>query len=141
MTTLNDQRMEAKTLFEDYKGVSDTFSEMNSTRTIINELNSKLGPLKRKYEFVGDNKAPNPKDGTVASMKKKFIDAHMKTAEVYAELSSAKKLHVGCVVVKDNTIIGKAKLLIETLLQQFRRQSHLQLHNLSRGVINAIILA
>ena len=75
MTTLNDQRMEAKTLFEDYKGVSDTFSEMNSTRTIINELNSKLGPLKRKYEFVGDNKAPNPKDGTVASMKKKFIDA------------------------------------------------------------------
>jgi dCMP deaminase len=39
-------------------------------------------------------------------MKKKFIDAHMKTAEVYAELSSAKKLHVGCVVVKDNTIIG-----------------------------------
>jgi dCMP deaminase len=39
-------------------------------------------------------------------MKKKFIDAHMKTAEVYAELSSAKRLHVGCVVVKDNTIIG-----------------------------------
>lgn len=39
-------------------------------------------------------------------MKQKFIDAHMKTAEVYAELSSAKRLHVGCVVVKDNTIIG-----------------------------------
>ena len=39
-------------------------------------------------------------------MKKKFIDAHMKTAEVYAKLSSAKRLHVGCVVVKDNTIIG-----------------------------------
>jgi dCMP deaminase len=39
-------------------------------------------------------------------MKQKFIDAHMKAAEVYAELSSAKRLQVGCVIVKDNTIIG-----------------------------------
>lgn len=39
-------------------------------------------------------------------MKQKFIDAHMQTAEVYAKLSSAKRLQVGCVVVKDNTIIG-----------------------------------
>ncbi len=39
-------------------------------------------------------------------MKRKYIEAHMKSAEVYAELSSAKRLHVGCVVVKDNTIIG-----------------------------------
>lgn len=39
-------------------------------------------------------------------MKTKFIEAHMKAAEVYAELSSAKRLHVGCVIVKDNTIIG-----------------------------------
>ena len=39
-------------------------------------------------------------------MKQKYIEAHMKTAEVYAELSSARRLHVGCVVVKDNTIIG-----------------------------------
>ena len=39
-------------------------------------------------------------------MKQKFVDAHMKVAEVYAELSSAKRLHVGCVIVKDNTIIG-----------------------------------
>jgi dCMP deaminase len=30
----------------------------------------------------------------------------MKAAEVYAQLSSAKRLQVGCVVVKDNTIIG-----------------------------------
>lgn len=30
----------------------------------------------------------------------------MKAAEVYAELSTAKRLHVGCVIVKDNTIIG-----------------------------------
>ena len=30
----------------------------------------------------------------------------MKAAEVYAELSSAVRLHVGCVIVKDNTIIG-----------------------------------
>jgi dCMP deaminase len=36
----------------------------------------------------------------------KFITAHMKVAEVYAELSSAIRLKVGCVIVKDNTIIG-----------------------------------
>ena len=30
----------------------------------------------------------------------------MRAAEVYAQLSSAKRLQVGCVVVKDNTIIG-----------------------------------
>lgn len=39
-------------------------------------------------------------------MKGKFIDAHMKASEVYAQLSSAKRLQVGCVAVKDNTIIG-----------------------------------
>ena len=39
-------------------------------------------------------------------MKYKFVDAHMKAAEVYSQLSSAKRLQVGCVVVKDNTIIG-----------------------------------
>ena len=39
-------------------------------------------------------------------MKEKFIQAHMKAAEVYAELSTATRLHVGCVAVKDNTIIG-----------------------------------
>jgi dCMP deaminase len=36
----------------------------------------------------------------------KFTDAHMKAAEVYSQLSSARRLQVGCVVVKDNTIIG-----------------------------------
>ena len=36
----------------------------------------------------------------------KFANAHMKTAEVYSQLSSARRLQVGCVVVKDNTIIG-----------------------------------
>jgi dCMP deaminase len=30
----------------------------------------------------------------------------MKTAEVYAELSSAKRLQVGCIIVKDNRIIS-----------------------------------
>jgi dCMP deaminase len=39
-------------------------------------------------------------------MKPKFLNAHMKAAEVYSQLSSAKRLQVGCVVVKDNTIIG-----------------------------------
>lgn len=39
-------------------------------------------------------------------MKQKYIDAHMKVAEIYAKLSSAKRLQVGSVIVKDNTIIG-----------------------------------
>ena len=39
-------------------------------------------------------------------MKQKFVDAHMAAAEVYSRLSTAKRLQVGCVVVKDNTIIG-----------------------------------
>lgn len=39
-------------------------------------------------------------------MKQKFIDAHMKVAEVYAELSSAVKLHVGAIIVKDDRIIS-----------------------------------
>ena len=39
-------------------------------------------------------------------MKKKHIDAHMKVAETYAQLSSAKRLQVGAVIVKNDTIIG-----------------------------------
>jgi len=39
-------------------------------------------------------------------LKNKFIKAHMKAAEVYSKLSSAQRLQVGCVIVKDNTIIG-----------------------------------
>lgn len=39
-------------------------------------------------------------------MKSKYVKAHMKAASVYAELSSAKRLQVGCVIVKNNTIIG-----------------------------------
>jgi len=39
-------------------------------------------------------------------MKQKYIKAHMRAASVYAELSTARRLQVGCVIVKDNTIIG-----------------------------------
>ncbi len=39
-------------------------------------------------------------------MKEKYVKAHMKVAQVYAELSTAERLQVGCVIVKDNTIIG-----------------------------------
>ena len=39
-------------------------------------------------------------------MKQKFIDAYMKTAEVFAELSTARRLHVGAIIVKDNRIIS-----------------------------------
>jgi len=36
----------------------------------------------------------------------KWDDAHLKTAKVYAELSSARRMKVGCVIVKDNRIIS-----------------------------------
>lgn len=36
----------------------------------------------------------------------KFKHAHMQVAEVYAQLSSATRLKVGCVIVKDNRIIS-----------------------------------
>ena len=39
-------------------------------------------------------------------MKQKFRDAYMKTAETFAELSSARRLHVGAIVVKDDRIIS-----------------------------------
>lgn len=39
-------------------------------------------------------------------MKKKWVDAFMDTAERFAQLSSAKRLQVGSVVVKDNRIIS-----------------------------------
>ena len=39
-------------------------------------------------------------------LKDKFKYAHMRSAEVYADLSSARRLHVGCVIVKNDTIIG-----------------------------------
>jgi len=39
-------------------------------------------------------------------MKQKFIDAHMKVAETYAQLSSATRLQVGAIVVKDDRIIS-----------------------------------
>jgi dCMP deaminase len=39
-------------------------------------------------------------------MQHKFIIAHMNAAEVYSQLSSAIRLKVGCVIVKNDTIIG-----------------------------------
>ena len=42
----------------------------------------------------------------VWKMKQKWIDAFMDTAERFAQLSSAKRLQVGAVVVKDNRIIS-----------------------------------
>lgn len=39
-------------------------------------------------------------------MKQKWIDAFMDTAERFAQLSSAKRLQVGSVIVKDNRIIS-----------------------------------
>lgn len=39
-------------------------------------------------------------------MKDKFKRAYMQTAENFAELSSAKRLHVGAIVVKDDRIIS-----------------------------------
>jgi dCMP deaminase len=39
-------------------------------------------------------------------MKNKFINAYMDVAERFAELSSARRLHVGAIVVKDDRIIS-----------------------------------
>lgn len=39
-------------------------------------------------------------------MKQKYIDAHMKVAETYASLSTALRLKVGAIVVKDNRVIS-----------------------------------
>ena len=39
-------------------------------------------------------------------MKEKIVRAYMKTAETFAELSHAKRLHVGAIVVKDDRIIS-----------------------------------
>jgi dCMP deaminase len=39
-------------------------------------------------------------------MKEKFKQTYMKTAKLFAELSSARRLHVGAIVVKDDRIIS-----------------------------------
>jgi dCMP deaminase len=39
-------------------------------------------------------------------MKPKFSRAYMDTAKIFAELSSARRLHVGAIVVKDDRIIS-----------------------------------
>ena len=39
-------------------------------------------------------------------MKQKFIDAYMDVAERFAKLSSAKRLQVGAIIVKDDRIIS-----------------------------------
>jgi len=39
-------------------------------------------------------------------MKEKFKRAYMRTAQTFAELSSAQRLHVGAIIVKDDRIIS-----------------------------------
>ena len=39
-------------------------------------------------------------------MKQKYVDAHIRVAEIYASLSTAKRLQVGAIVVKDNRVIS-----------------------------------
>jgi dCMP deaminase len=39
-------------------------------------------------------------------MKEKFIRAYMQTAQTFAELSHARRLKVGCIIVKDDRIIS-----------------------------------
>lgn len=39
-------------------------------------------------------------------MKDKLVTAYIKTAEIFAELSHARRLHVGAIVVKDDRIIS-----------------------------------
>jgi len=40
------------------------------------------------------------------AMKQKLLDAYIKTAETFAECSTARRLHVGAVIVKDDRIIS-----------------------------------
>lgn len=40
------------------------------------------------------------------TMKTKLINAYMATAKIFAELSHARRLHVGAIVVKDDRIIS-----------------------------------
>ena len=39
-------------------------------------------------------------------MKSKYIEAHLKVARIYGELSTANRLQVGCIIVKDDRIIS-----------------------------------
>ena len=39
-------------------------------------------------------------------MKNKYIRAHLEVARVYGELSTAERLKVGCIIVKDDRIIS-----------------------------------
>jgi len=39
-------------------------------------------------------------------MKQKFVNAYMEVAKIFANLSYAKRLHVGAIVVKDDRIIS-----------------------------------
>ena len=39
-------------------------------------------------------------------MKSKLVQAYMRTAEIFAELSHARRLHVGAIIVKDDRIIS-----------------------------------
>jgi dCMP deaminase len=39
-------------------------------------------------------------------MKPRLLQAYMRTAETFAELSHARRLHVGAIVVKDDRIIS-----------------------------------
>jgi dCMP deaminase len=39
-------------------------------------------------------------------MKEKMIQAYMKTAQTFSELSHARRLHVGAIIVKDDRIIS-----------------------------------
>ena len=39
-------------------------------------------------------------------MKEKFIEAHLKVAREYGKLSTATRLKVGCIIVKDDRIIS-----------------------------------
>ena len=39
-------------------------------------------------------------------MKQKYINAYMQTAQVFAELSHARRLHVGAIVVKEDRIVS-----------------------------------
>ena len=78
--------------FVGVKKAVDEFVEKNHL-TLVSYVDSKIASIKLAEKNVG-------------SIKPKFADYFFSIADMTAKLSSAKKLQVGCVIVKDNRILS-----------------------------------
>ena len=78
--------------FVGVKKAVDEFVEKNHL-TLVSYVDSKIASIKLAEKNVG-------------SIKPKFADYFFSIADMTAKLSSAKRLQVGCVIVKDNRILS-----------------------------------